>query len=126
MIARRHFVSITDTAGRFTGRGMVGQARALELLDGFVAAGNGGRAVFAIISDHDGRIELHRGRSGLSGVVTARAARPAALGGILPARDAVVWQVKDLSTEEAKRVVISLYALSADAFRIAVERELTG
>ena len=126
MIARSLFVSATDAAGGFAARGMVGERRAMEALDTFVSAGEGGRAVFMVISAHDGRIELRRSRGGLSGTVTARAARRAALGGLLPAREAVVWRVDDLTVEEAGRILSALYTLSAEAFRIAVERELTG
>lgn len=123
--ARKLFVSATDAAGAFTGRGSVSEVRALEVLEDFVAANAGERAVFMVISDHDGRVELRNRPGGLMGTVTASAAREALLGGLLPAREAVVWAVKDLTEEEAGRIVSALYRLSAGAFRAQVNRELT-
>jgi len=126
MLARKLFVSATDAAGGFTGRGMVSLTRALEVLDDFLAAQAGGRAVFMVLSDHDGRIELRHGAGGdLAAIVTARAARKAALGGLLPAREAVVWRVDTLSRDEAAGIVTALYRLSGSAFRVQVNRELT-
>ena len=122
---RKLFVSATDTGGGFTGRGQVSEGRALEVLDAFVAGGARGRAVFMVISDHDGRIELRNRPGGLMGTVTAQAARGALLGGMLPAREAMAWRVQDLTADEAGRIVSALYRLSAGAFRAQVGREMT-
>lgn len=124
MNTRKHFVSATDANGAFTGRGMVSMARALEVLDEFAGAPGGGRAVFMVISDHDGRIELRHGENGFSAVVTARRERAAMLGGLLPARAAIVWHRDGLDKAQAAEVVGSLYRLSGGAFRILVQREL--
>ncbi len=125
MLARKLFVSATDAAGGFSGRGMVSLAKALETLGAFFEAGEGERAVFMVLSDHDGRIELRHGPGGLVGVITARAARDAALGGLLPKRDAMIWRVDGLSRAEAEGIVTALYRLSGAAFRAQVNRELT-
>jgi len=129
---RKHFVSATDADGAFTGRGMVSLARALDVLDEFIDAGQGGRAAFMVLSDHDGRIELRHvssgmGRAGgLAAVVTARAPRRAALGGWLPARAAMVWRIDDgLDRDAAARIVTALYRLSGSAFRAQINREMT-
>jgi len=126
LVPRKLYVSATDAAGAFTGRGVVSLSRALEVLDAFGEAGEGGRAVFMVLSDHDGRVELRNGiGGGFAAFVTARAARKAALGGILPAREAVVWRIASLDREEAGRIVSALYRLSGADFRAQVNRELT-
>ena len=124
VIGRKLFVSATDADGAFTGRGMVSLKRALEVLDEFVAADAGGRAMFMVQSDHDGRLEVRHGRGGLVAIVTARAARTALLGGWLPAREAVVWRPETLDRDAAARLVTALYRLSGSAFRTQVGREL--
>lgn len=124
MLGRKLFVSATDAAGAFTGRGMVSLGRARQVLAGFVAAAEGGRAVFMVLSDHDGRVELRHGPQGLTAMVTARAGRAAMLGGLLPARDAVVWSIERLDPEDADRIVTALYTLSGGAFRAQIAREM--
>jgi len=126
LVPRKLFVSATDAAGGFTGRGMVSVARALEVLDAFAESGESDRAVFMVLSDHDGRVELrNRAGGGFAAVVTARAARKAAFGGLFPAREAVVWRIASLDREEAGRIVTALYRLSGADFRAQVNRELT-
>lgn len=124
MMNPKLFVSVTDAAGAFAARGMVGRARALEALDTFVEAGQGGRAVFMVVSNHDGRIELRHGPQGIKAVVVLRAARAAMLRGLLPAREAVVWHQRTLAREEAVAIVEALYRLPAAGFRAAVQREV--
>jgi len=126
LVPRKLFVSATDAAGGFTGRGVVSVKRALEVMEDFADAGEGERAVFMVLSDHDGRVELRNRVDGaFVAVVTARAARKAALGGLLPARDPVVWRIDTLDREEAGRIVTALYRLSGSGFRAQVSRELT-
>lgn len=126
LVPRKLFVSATDAAGGFTGRGAVSLGRALEAMAAFAGAGEGGRAVFMVLSDHDGRVELrNRGDGAFAAVVTARAARGAALGGLLPARAAIVWRIGTLDREEAGRIVSALYRLSGAGFRAQVNREMT-
>ncbi len=124
MIARKLFVSATDAKGGFTGRGMVSQVRALEVMEQFVTAEEGERAVFMVVSNHDGRVELRHASDALSGMVMVRAARKAIFGGLLPAREAVVWHIDRLDREEAARIVTALYRLSAGSFRALVKREM--
>ena len=124
IIARKLFVSATDATGGFTGRGMVSIGRALEVLGEFIEADHGGRAVFMVLSDHDGRIEVRSGPGGLSAHVTGRAARVALLGGWLPAREAIIWQAEGLDEAAAGQMIGALYRLSGGAFRALVQREL--
>ncbi len=121
---RKLFVSATDAGGAFTGRGIVSAKRALEVLDDFLAAGEGGQALFMVQSDHDGRIELRHRAGKLTAIVTARAARKAMLWGLLPAREAMVLRKDDLDTAQAQQIVDALFRLPADAFRAAVKQEL--
>jgi hypothetical protein len=120
------FVSATDATGGFTARGMVGRVKALEAFDVFDEDRQGGRAVFMVLSNHDGRIELRHGPEGIAATVVVRAAREAALWGLLPAREAVVWQPRTLAREEAAAILDALYRLPAAGFRAAVTREMTG
>lgn len=124
VIARKLFVSATDAQGGFTGRGMVSLGRALEVLGEFAEARHGGRALFMVLSDHDGRIELRNGSGGLSATVTGRAARAAMLGGWLPAREAIVWRAEGLDRNDAGQMIEALYRLSGGAFRALVQREV--
>jgi len=124
MMNRKLFVSATDAGGAFTGRGIVSAKRASEVLDDFLAAGQGGQALFMVQSDHDGRIELRHHAGRLTAIVTARAARKAMLWGLLPAREATVLHPDDLDAAQARQIVDALFRLPADAFRAAVRQEL--
>ncbi len=124
MINPKLFVSATDAVGAFTARGMVGRVKALEVLDTFAEAGQGGRAVFMVVSNHDGRIELRHRPQGIEAVVVLRAAREAMLWGLLPAREAVVWHPRTLAREEAQAIIDALYRLPAAGFRAVVQREM--
>ncbi len=125
MFARKLFVSVTGATGAFTGRGTIPVKRAQELLDDFLAAGQGGQALFMVQSDHDGRIELRHRSGNLTAIVTARAARKAILYGLLPAREALIWRADTLEPEQARQMVDVLFRLPADAFRTAVKNEMT-
>ncbi len=124
MINPKLFVSATDAAGAFTARGMVGRVKALEAFDTFMQAGQGGRAVFMVLSNHDGRIELRHGPEGIAASIVVRAAREAMLWGLLPAREAVVWYPRILESDEAQAIIEALYRLPAAGFRATVMREM--
>jgi hypothetical protein len=124
MINRKLFVSATDASGAFTGRGIVPVRRAMQVLDDFLAAGQDGQALFMVQSDHDGRIELRHRSGTIAAVVTARTARKAMLGGLLPAREAVVWRADALEAAQARQIVDAIFRLPGSAFRGAVEREM--
>lgn len=126
MLAAKLYVSATDATGGFAGRGMVSLTKALETFDIFADDGAAGQAVFMVLSNHDGRIELRNGSGGFAGRVIARAARAAILGGLFPAREAVVWQVDGLDRAEAHGLITALYRLPASEFRAQVRREMAG
>jgi hypothetical protein len=125
MIGNKLYITATDADGAFTGRGMLSLARALEVFADFVDAQAGGRAMFMVVSNHDGRIEMRPAAGGIATSVTVSAPRRAMLGGLLPAREGVVWEPGIVSREEAQGIVSALYRLPAAEFRNTVRREMT-
>lgn len=126
MLQRNLYVSATDAVGGFAERGMADLARALKVFERYVEADAGGEAAFALLSDHDGRLHVKRAGEGFDVRVVARNARAAMLGGLLPAREAMVWEVAGVDVEQVRGLITALFKLPASEFRLQVKRELAG
>ncbi len=126
MLQRNLYVSATDAGGGFAERGMTDLARALKVFDRYVEADAGGEAAFTLLSDHDGRLHVKRAGDGFGVRVIARNARDAMLGGLLPAREAMVWEVSGVDVAQVHGLITALYKLPASEFRLQVKREMAG
>lgn len=125
MLGRKLFVSVTDAAGAFTARGMVSQSGAKEVLDDFLATPQTGRAMFSVLSGHDGRIELRHAPEGkLRARIIARNRRERMLWGLLPAQEPILWEPDAIYHDDAQRLVQMIYTLPRQGFELRVCEEI--
>jgi len=126
MLSRRLYISTTDAIGHYLFRGMATEPIALEELKRFseLRPREDSKSMFVAISSHDGRVELRRTPTGQwTARITAASHREQMLWGLLPAREAMIWEPDDLAEDEARRIVSMLFTLPREAFtqRVAAE-----
>lgn len=121
------YVSATRADGSFAQRGMTKESTALDVFQNFRDAGEGGRAVFVVLSSHDARLRARPAAAGFFEVeIIARAARNRALFGLLPAKPEIALRSATFSASDVEQVIHALYTLGAGPFRTLVEQEIAG
>lgn len=119
------YVSVTREDGSFLLRGMASHKKVREVLADFAEQRPGGRAVFALLSQHDGRIRLRPSSPGLfEAEVIGRVAHAPALWGLLPAKPEIALRRMDFTTEDALSVIHALYSYGRAQFLHMVKQEL--
>lgn len=125
MIPAKLHVSVTREDGSFLVRGMASEKKTREVLSDFTAASPGGRAVFTLLSQHDGRIRLRSATPGpFEAEVIGRVAHAPALWGLLPARPEIALRRTDFTGDDAQSVVHALYTYGRAQFLHLVKQEL--
>jgi hypothetical protein len=124
MIPTKLYVSVTRDDGSFLLRGMASEKKTREVLSEFAAARPGGRAVFTLLSQHDGRMRLRAASPGpFEAEVIGRAAHAPALWGLLPAKPEIALRRMDFTEDDAQSVVHALYTYGRAQFLHLVKQE---
>jgi len=119
------YVSVTREDGSFLVRGMASHPKTLEVFRTFSNERPGGRAVFALLSQHDGRLRLRPSKDGLfEAEVIGRAARIATLWGWLPAKPEIALRSETFSAQDAEAVIEALFHYGRAQFLHMVKQEL--
>jgi hypothetical protein len=119
------YVSVTTEDGAFLVRGMASQKKVREVFHDFRDARPGGRAVFALLSQHDGRLRLRTAPNGLfDAEVIGRAARGKSFFGLLPAMREIALRSDTFTAKDAEAVIHALYSYGRPQFLHMVKQEL--
>lgn len=118
------YVSVTRPDGSFLLRGMASQKKTREVFEDFADARPEGRAVFALFSQHDGRLRLRTSTPGLfEAEVIGRVEHAPALWGLLPAKPEIALRRMDFTREDAAAVIHALYSYGRAQFLHMVRQE---
>ena len=127
MKAVKRYVSVTDEDGSFLVRGMASHPKTVEVFQAFRDQRPGRKAIFTLLSDHDGRLKLRCiGSSHFDAEVIGRAARPASLFGLLPEVSEIALRSSTFSANDAEAVIHALYRYGRTQFLHMVQQEITG
>jgi len=119
-------VSVTKEDGSFLVRGMASQKKTREVFQTFSEARPGGRAVFTLLSQHDGRMRLRTAAEGLFEVeVIGRVAHARSLWGLLPEKPEIALRSQTFTDKDAEAVIHALFTYGRTQFLHMVQQELT-
>lgn len=123
----KRYVSVTREDGSFLVRGMASQQKTNEVFAEFRDRRPGGRAIFTLLSDHDGRLKLRcTGQDGFDAEVIGRAPRPATFFGLLPEVPEIALRSTTFSADDAEAVIDALYRSGRTQFVHMVRQEIGG
>jgi len=121
------YVSVTKEDGSFLVRGMASRQKTVEVFHEFRDRRPGGQAVFRLLSQHDGRLQLRcTGLDQFDAEVIGRARRPATLFGLLPEVSEVALRSPTFSDSDAEGVIDALYRHGSIQFLHMVRQEIGG
>lgn len=121
------YVSVTRADGSFLVRGMASHPKTLEVFRTFQAERPDGRAFFALLSQHDGRLRVRPSTGELfEAEVIGSAARNATLWGLLPAKPEIALRSQTFSGQDVEAVIEALYHYGRTQFLHMVRQELSG
>ena len=124
MRPQKLFVSVTDEDGYFKRRGMASEKKTLEVFREFRDECPGGRAGFALLSQHDGRISLRCSTEGMfDAEIIGRAYHAPAFLGLLPAKPEIAIRNAHFPPEQAEAVIHALYTYGRTQFLYMVRQE---
>ncbi len=119
------YVSVTKEDGSFLVRGMASHPKTLEVFRTFYAERPGGRAVFTLLSQHDGRLRVRPSQDDLfEAEVIGRAPRNASFWGLLPAQPEIALRSQTFSGQDAEAVIEALFHYGRGQFLHMVRQEL--
>lgn len=123
----KRYVSVTKEDGSFLVRGMASHQKTVEVFQDFHDRRPGHRAIFTLLSDHDGRMKLRcNGSAHFDAEIIGRAARPAALFGLLPETPEIALRSTTFSADDAESVIKALYRYGHIQFLHMVQQEIAG
>jgi len=119
------YVSVTREDGSFQVRGMASHPKTLEVFRAFRDERPGGRAVFGLLSQHDGRLRVRTSTDDLfEAEVIGRAARNATMWGLLPAKPEIALRSQTFSDRDAEAVIEALFHYGRVQFLHMVQEEI--
>lgn len=119
------YVSVTREDGTFAVRGMASQKKTREVFEAFRDTRPGGRAVFTLLSQHDGRLRLRPSTGEVfSAEIIGRTAHAPALWGLLPAKPEIAIRSETFTAKDAEAVIHALYTYGRAQFLHMVKQEL--
>lgn len=119
------YVSVTREDGSFLVRGMASQKKTRDVFEAFRDDRPGGRAVFALLSQHDGRLRLRPSSGALFETeVIGRTAHAPALWGLLPAKPEIALRSQTFTDKDVEAVIHALFTYGRAQFLHMVKQEI--